>query len=345
MKELVSVVIPIYNMEEVLEHCIESAVNQTYRNIEIILIDDGSSDKSIDICKHWAENDCRIKYIRHENVGLGESRNKGITLSSGDYVTFLDADDWLEPRFIENILESMKFNNADIGICDIRYVNSGSNTSEIVKIRFNNSVVSCKTDKTVVNKSRLFAWGKLYKIDLLSDFCFPSFTYEDISVPLLCIKANKIAYVGEPLYNYLRQRLGSLSNDPDNIDDISLGLRWLFEMLHKLGYYDEYCLEYKKIVLGQLRFACRKWGESKNDTIRQALSSLLVEVGTLIPDLKDIAFRKYYLPSDSCLRSALDKVLPYSNQIVETPDGGVSMLPFNQDYFDFCMAEIIMERV
>ncbi len=112
--KLVSVVLPIYNVEKYLEKCIESVVNQTYKNLEIILVDDGSPDNCPEICDRWAEKDNRIKVVHKKNAGLGMARNSGIENATGDYICFFDSDDFVELNTIEKAYKSIEESSADV---------------------------------------------------------------------------------------------------------------------------------------------------------------------------------------------------------------------------------------
>ena len=111
---MVSVIVPVYNTELYLEECIQSIVNQTYRELEIIIINDGSTDNSGSICRRWEKLDRRIKYIEKKNEGQGIARNIGIQLSTGDYILFVDSDDYIEKYLITRVIEFMKKEEADI---------------------------------------------------------------------------------------------------------------------------------------------------------------------------------------------------------------------------------------
>lgn len=117
--ELVSVIIPVFNAQNTLRRCIESILSQTHSNIEIILIDDGSTDSSAEICSKYTAKDCRIKTIRKENGGVSSARNAGLSAAFGDYIAFVDADDYIESRMYELLLSRMKKDNSNIGICNI----------------------------------------------------------------------------------------------------------------------------------------------------------------------------------------------------------------------------------
>ena len=114
MEDLISVIVPIYNVESYLEQCIKSIINQTYKNIEIILIDDGSTDKSPKICDKYKQKDSRIIVVHKQNTGVSATRNIGLELSKGKWIAFVDSDDWIEKEYLEELLLNAKKEKADI---------------------------------------------------------------------------------------------------------------------------------------------------------------------------------------------------------------------------------------
>ena len=108
MKELISIIVPIYNVEKYIHKCIESIINQTYKNLEIILVDDGSPDNCGNICEEYAKNDSRIKVIHKENNGLSSARNAGLEICKGDYIGFVDSDDYIELNMYEVLINALK---------------------------------------------------------------------------------------------------------------------------------------------------------------------------------------------------------------------------------------------
>ena len=112
MGELISVIIPIYNVEAYLDECIASVIAQTYSNLEIILVDDGSPDNCPQMCDEWAAKDSRIRVIHKENGGLSDARNAGIDIATGEYIAFVDSDDWIVPEMYEKMLAALKTENA-----------------------------------------------------------------------------------------------------------------------------------------------------------------------------------------------------------------------------------------
>ncbi|MBO7334370.1 MAG: glycosyltransferase, partial [Lachnospiraceae bacterium] len=115
--ELISVIVPVFEVEKYLKECIESILNQTYTNLEIILVDDGSPDKCGEICEEYAKTDNRIIVIHHENKGLSSARNRGLDIATGDYIGFVDSDDKIAPDMFEILLNNLKQYDADISIC------------------------------------------------------------------------------------------------------------------------------------------------------------------------------------------------------------------------------------
>ncbi len=105
MDELISVIVPVYKVEDYLSRCVDSILSQTYRNIEVILVDDGSPDKCGEICDRYAQHDPRVRVIHKENGGLSDARNAGIEIAQGQYISFIDSDDWVHPEFLESLYQ------------------------------------------------------------------------------------------------------------------------------------------------------------------------------------------------------------------------------------------------
>ena len=169
MNDLVSIIIPIYNVQEYLPRCIESVLNQTYKNFELILVDDGSPDRSGDICDYYAKKDSRIKVIHKQNGGVSSARNYGIKIAQGEFINFIDSDDWIPNDSIENLVNLQKENNADLVCCTYeRYLLN----SKIVPVKFCDkffSVENVDYEEINVLLSDLFrgACTKLYKSSII----------------------------------------------------------------------------------------------------------------------------------------------------------------------------------
>lgn len=213
MNELVSVIIPVYKVEHYLRECLDSVINQTYRNLEIILVDDGSPDKCPAICDEYALKDCRINVVHKENGGLSEARNKGLDLISGDYVVFVDSDDVVDSRYVEILFESLKKSCADVSVCQrIRFttdfpINQNVTFDEDFKILSGKESVEKLYLGLIGNNDSsvdVYVWGKLYKKELFENLRFPKgkIHEDDAVVPLLLYKANKVCILPDTLYFY-----------------------------------------------------------------------------------------------------------------------------------------------
>lgn len=344
----VSVIIPIHNEEIHLSRCINSVVNQTYKYLDILLIDDGSTDGSYSICKSWAEKDSRIRVIHKENEGLGISRNKGIALSKSEVITFVDADDWMEECFIEALLAKMEQTGAALSLCNICYWDSQTYEREFSRIRFEKDVLDSRKNPAVMNRVRIFAWGKLWKKSLFTeDMAFPVWTFEDIaSIPLLAYKAEKICYVDKYLFNYWRNQADSLSVRGENIPDVQKSLHLLQKRAESLNVPEAVQLEVKKIMLAQVRAAYRRWymEERYKESLRELSDSLAGYYPCFI-NYPDITFAKN---KSVQINNAIDCVAYSNQQIIE---GG--NLRFDFSGFDnpeseeekWQMAEYIMEQM
>lgn len=211
---LISIIIPIYNVEGYLPKCINSVIGQSYRNIEIILVDDGSLDRCSEICNTYAKRDPRIKVIHQTNSGVSEARNAALDTAEGEYILFVDSDDWIENDTCEKAIDFALNQNSDIVIFGIRIVwNSGR------KNYFKSDKSECITTSTaighIINYTGgvgNYTWNKLYKHSLFQGIRYPKGKlYEDNATTYkLLHKAERIYITDIVLYNYLR-REGSIS--------------------------------------------------------------------------------------------------------------------------------------
>lgn len=172
MKDLVSVIVPVYNAEKYLVKCLESIVNQTYKNLEIILVNDGSKDNSLSICQEYAKRDARITVFDKTNGGVSSSRNFGIDLSSGEYVCFFDSDDYVEISFIEKLVNKIGDNDVCIGgyVAENYNEEGGLTTKEEVLL----DIERIDDNFPLQNHKKLFAlsmslWNKLYRLSLIKE--------------------------------------------------------------------------------------------------------------------------------------------------------------------------------
>lgn len=277
---MISVIIPVYNVKEYLNRCVESVVNQTYGNMEIILVDDASYDGSEALCDLWAENDRRIKTVHlKENKGHGGARNIGVLMCEGEFLTFLDSDDWWEPDFLEKLHTAAEQYNSDMVICDIYYEYHGKAAhTEISEIRMQNGkVYNAVQNKNIINTARTFLWGKLYRTEFYRSLTVkqPPLGFDDLAVvPYIVSKAQGIVRYKAPLYHYLRYREGNTVDNFDNLYGICDALVYLFNYFAADGTYDFYYAELRKLAFSQVRFAVRKLGAEKREQYHDLICRL-----------------------------------------------------------------------
>lgn len=225
-KSLVSVVVPVYNVENYVEECIKSIQEQTYEKLEIILVDDGSLDKSGEICEKLSRQDERIKVIHKENGGLSDARNVGVRGAKGNYVVFVDSDDLIHPQMIQILYEEMLRTNADITICSHKKIYDTRDLDfSFIKEKREVEILSGQECVEKIYSSlsvdMVVAWNKLYKKDYLLKFPYPigkihedEFTTYKILMPL-----NRCLYMAYPLYFY-RQRENSIMQQSFNLKEL-----------------------------------------------------------------------------------------------------------------------------
>lgn len=256
MDTLVSVVVPVYNVEKYICDCIDSIIRQTYTDLEIILSDDGSTDGCGRICDKYAEKDDRVKVIHAGNMGLSEARNRGIRIASGDYITFVDSDDVLDRSFVQKLMHVMQEYHTDISVAAYR---TFLDTAELAADGSNGET----GDKEVLSEKCLYdveflkkettcltvAWGKLYKKQLFHDIWYPvGKLHEDtFTTYKLMDRADKVVYLKEKLY-YWRENPDSISRGPFQIKHLDEADAYMeqMEFFHAKG-----LQRYVEIVFGE----------------------------------------------------------------------------------------------
>ena len=203
--ELVSVIVPIYNVEAYLERCVESILQQSYKAMEIILVDDGSPDNCGNICEDYAGKDKRIRVLHKKNGGLSDARNAGLEIAQGKYVLFVDSDDAIKEKLVETCVQTAEKNNSDMVIFDFTRVEGHAETLTTMEIEKSGTY-------TLESEPRLLfgapaAWNKLFRRDLFTKtgIRFPvGKYYEDLgTIPKLLLLAHKIDYIKESFYDYM----------------------------------------------------------------------------------------------------------------------------------------------
>lgn len=212
--KLLSVIIPVYNVRQYLKKCLDSVINQTYTNLEIIVIDDGSNDGSGDLCDAFLQKDDRIRVVHQSNQGLAVARNVGLDMANGEWIAFVDSDDWLDENMYEILINLANKYDADIASCSVNECVYGSRekiqdiTEDHVSIYTCSEIIKGLLSQENV---RFEVWNKVWKRRLISDVRFvPRQVSEDIHFDrILYMRTNKMVYTDRPLYNYLIMRPGS----------------------------------------------------------------------------------------------------------------------------------------
>ena len=236
----VSIIVPIYNVEKYLEKCLESLVNQTLKEIQIILVNDGTKDNSGEIAKQYKEKyPEKIIYLEKENGGLSDARNFGIPYSTGEYLAFLDSDDYVELNLYEEMYNLAEKEKSDMVECDFiwEYPN---------KSKEDNGVIY-KGPKEMIEKVRVVAWNKLIKREVLqkAEISFPKgYRYEDVEFTYKLIPyLEKVSFLKKPYIHYM-QRDGSISKvQNEKTKDIFDVLQHVIDFYKEKGIYDQYKTE------------------------------------------------------------------------------------------------------
>lgn len=228
--KLISIVVPVYNVEQYLMRCVDSIINQGYRNLEIILVDDGSTDNSLAICKVLEKKDSRIKVIHQNNLGLSEARNTGVKNATGDYIAFVDSDDYIENNMIATLASNAIKNNADVS-CGRAFIHSrngvirhpNNNPKEIINIDSEEDLINAYLDGRIT----MAAWDKIYRKDVFEDILFDKNTFnEDADFILkLCLSGKKFVCDSRKFYHYVKRNEGSLTGSKFN-DRCFLTQKW-----------------------------------------------------------------------------------------------------------------------
>lgn len=210
----VSITIPVYNVEKYIKKCLDSVLSQTYKNWECILIDDGSTDSSKDICDEYADKDSRIKVMHKSNGGLASARQCGIDNSRGEYVITIDSDDWVEENHIEIMVNAIENSHADIVMFD--YLINKKNEQEYRSNKPSSLDIKDVECDSFTHKIHTGLWCKIFKRSLFTDYNVieaPGSYYEDMYSFISCIEnAKRIHYVSKATYHY-RMNPTSMTND------------------------------------------------------------------------------------------------------------------------------------
>lgn len=215
--DLISVIIPVYNTKKYLPKCLDSVINQTYKNLQIIIVNDGSTDDSLRICKDYSHTDSRIIIIDKKNGGLSDARNVGLEAATGKYVFFLDSDDYINKQAIELMYSGSEYNNSDVAICDYQMV-SGSDEYNIPKIQVPlkwNTLNGEEAVKNLLSGKPFYsiAWNKLYRREIFQNIRFPigKINEDEFVAHKTLSVAKKVIYTNQKLYVYVQHEQSIMS--------------------------------------------------------------------------------------------------------------------------------------
>ena len=206
MEALISVIVPIYNVEKYLERCVNSILNQTYKNIEIILVDDGSPDKCPQICDEYKNMDSRVKVIHKENGGLSDARNYGLSIATGKYVSFVDSDDYIHEETYEKMIKALELQNADIVSCGINHVYD--NKIESINIEQKIYDDESAIENLIIGKNlNQTVWNKIYKKNVIDNILFEKgkINEDDFWTYKVFSNSKKIITLNDCLYYYVHR--------------------------------------------------------------------------------------------------------------------------------------------
>ena len=285
---MISAIVIIYNEEECIAHCIESILQQTYTDLQVLLIDDGSTDRSGKICDEYADKDNRCHVIHLENKGIANARNIGLQHVVGEYVMFVDGDDYIHPRFCEILHNAIVLYGCSLAIADAKRVAPNARDFElfdetlcIPEVLLQDELMQRLFTMTGYRHTDIMVWGRLYKRELLNDVFLKDIVGEDIEYnSRILTKVSKAAFVDVPLY-YWVQRPSSISKSPfsqRNIDELNVWLICLENLPVNKIRYRGYALQrlYKNIL--NIRFNTpKKLKPYANETIALLVNKTFVE--------------------------------------------------------------------
>lgn len=255
---LISVIVPIYKVEMYLEECICSLVNQTYRNLEIILVDDGSPDRCGEICDRWAKKDGRIRVIHKENGGLSDARNAGMQAATGTWIGFVDSDDVIHPDMYQNLMRIVNETDSDIGCCNVTR-NLDFHNCELGLEDRKKIFTSTEAIESLIRLKEISVtvWNKLYKRETIDARKFPLNKYheDEFWTYHVLSKAKRVVYTDIPYYGY-RERCDSIMTQKYT----SRHLDHLDARAGRLKYIKEHYPQFNSLERCNLRFeSIRAW--------------------------------------------------------------------------------------
>ncbi len=272
---LISIIIPVYNVEKYLRKCLDSIINQTYKKLEIILIDDGSTDNSGKICEEYAKKDDRIIVIHKENAGVSSARNRGIELANGKYIGFIDSDDWIEENMYETLYQNLLQFDVDISMCNYSIIRNHKKTFHKHDLEDGILIDNKKEffELLRLNYYKGFLWNKLFKSEIIKEMRMrePIYVCEDLLfIAEVATKCKNFYFDNQCLYNYLIRENSAITGKVNH------------KKVSVLEAYKNIILivkEYSKETMTKYEFDFFRW---KNDITRQLKDKKLEEENDLL---------------------------------------------------------------
>ena len=237
----ISIIVPVYNVEKYLERCIISILNQRFYDFELILVNDGSTDRSLDICNEYEKIDNRIKVINKENGGLSSARNAGIEVAKGEYIAFVDSDDYINRNMYQVLYDNIIKADADISISNFEYVDENddvnlNNKLENIEFMTFNNIEAMHQLYSGNNVQFIVAWNKLYKRELFRELRYTEgrIHEDEFIIHKLLYNTNKVVYTPLRLYYYV-QRIGSITQSTFNVKRLDA----IYAFSERLKYFRE----------------------------------------------------------------------------------------------------------
>lgn len=293
MEPLISVIVPIYNVEKYLDKCVQSIVNQTYKNLEIILVDDGSPDNCCQLCDDWAKRDSRIKVIHKENGGVSSARNVALDAANGDYVGFVDGDDYIEPVMYEKLLSCAMANNADIVVC-----NNSNETedAEQLSLAFYKENVFCEENVVLefirsIEFDSTSTCNKLFRKEITSRFDKEIIIGEDYLFNYYSVKqCSKLYVISDVLYHYVFHNKSAMRSANVNIIERYKNVKKILDSeKDNIRNYNACLIKYQSELLCCLRELLR----SKNkDLIKECFNEICCEIKAYSKDFLKLNISK-----------------------------------------------------
>lgn len=271
--EKISVIVPVYNVELYMKKCIESLIGQTYPNLEILLVDDGSTDATGQICDRYAEKDNRIQVLHKENGGLSDARNYGIDRARGSLLAFVDGDDWIHPQMYELMSGVMECQNADVVTCQFEQRNADFAKQRYRLEQVNLKVLNGTEALSEIEIPLVVAWNKLYKKEIFDNIRYPKgkLHEDEYVIHKIFYQCRKVAVMDKPLYFYTirhdsivahmtaKRIEDSLEAFEDRVS-FADSMSWAEVMPAVVRRYCDYCIDrYQELKDGNYEFAADEY--------------------------------------------------------------------------------------